>query len=149
MLKLARDYNENGSRMTELLETITSDTQYPAWPAGKAPWAVERGGSGVLPPEARASSSSSSTKSSSRLRTDLSSSGSKAKIGRLSSDFTPQTEDEVQEMKSVGRKMMEMALRSEHSGLSRDQQDMLLGNIKKILQREERRRNINALNNLM
>ena len=149
MLKLARDFNENGSRMTELLETITSDTQYPAWPAGKAPWAVERGGSGVLPPEARASSSSSSTKSSSRLRTDLSSSGSKAKIGRLSSDFYPQTEDEVQEMKSVGRKMMEMALRSEHSGLSKDQQDLLLGNIKKILQREERRRNIYAHNNLM
>ena len=148
---MARDFNENGSRMTELLETITSDTQYPAWPAGKAPWAVERGGSGVLPPEARASSSSSSssTKSSSRLRTDLYSSGSKAKIGRLSSDFYPQTEDEVQEMKSVGRKMMEMALRSEHSGLSRDQQDLLLGNIKKILQREERRRNIYAHNNLM
>ena len=38
-------------------------------------------------------------------------------------------------MKSVGRKMMEMALRSEHSGLSKDQQDLLLGNIEKILQR--------------
>ena len=140
LLKLARDNNENGSRISELLVTVTSDIEYPAWPAGKAPWAVERGGSGVPPPETRASSSSTlfSTRPSG-ARTDSVSGESRKKIGRLPPDYKPQSDDEARQMISVGRKMMEAAVRSEHSGLSRAEQDMVLGTLEKILERSRRR----------
>lgn len=134
LLKLARDNNENGSRISALMETVTSDTEYPAWPAGKAPWAVERGGSGLPPPEARASSTS--TSSMTRVRTDSASGAHRrAKIGRLPPDYKPQSDEEAQKMISVGRKLMEMAVRSEHSGLSRAEQDQILGNLENILER--------------
>ena len=37
LLRLARDNNENNSRMSKLMETIRSDIEYPAWPAGWRP----------------------------------------------------------------------------------------------------------------
>ena len=137
LLKLARDNNENASRISTLMKTVTSDIEYPAWPAGKAPWAVERGGSGLPPPEARASSTStsSSTRSASRVKTDSGSGGSRTRIARLPPDYKIQSDDEAQKMISMGRKLMEMAVRSEHSGLSLAEQDMLLGNLEKILER--------------
>ena len=134
LLKLARDNNENGRRISDLMETITSDIEYPAWPAGKAPWAVERGGSGLPPSEARASSTTSSlTRPASRVKTDSASGGGRAKIGRLPPDYKPQSDEEALKMIEVGKKMMEMAVRSEHSGLSRAEQDQILGTMENIL----------------
>merc|ERR1712110_285599 len=96
----------------------------------------ERGGSGVPPPETRASSSSTlfSTRPSG-ARTDSVSGEARKKIGRLPPDYKPQSDDEARQMISVGRKMMEAAVRSEHSGLSRAEQDMVLGTLEKILER--------------
>ena len=51
MLSYARNNAENSKKLDIMIETTTSDIDYPAWPAGKAPWAVEKGGSGV-PPDA-------------------------------------------------------------------------------------------------
>ena len=49
LLKFAKQYSENAAVLTRLIRTTVSDARYPAWPAGKAPWAVERGGAGVCP----------------------------------------------------------------------------------------------------
>ena len=49
LLKFAKQYSENAAVLTRLITTTVSDARYPAWPAGKAPWAVERGGAGVCP----------------------------------------------------------------------------------------------------
>ena len=139
LLRLARDNNENNIRMSKLMETIRSDIEYPAWPAGKAPWAVERGGSGVPPLDARARSSSSSSSSSSStrsgVRSDSMSGVSRARFGRPTPDYKPKTAEEAEKMISVGRKLLEMAAMSEYSGLTRAEQNMILRNLEKILGR--------------
>jgi len=52
LLKYARKYAENDKDLKDLIKTVISDEEYP-WPPGKAPWAVEKGGSGVAPDRAR------------------------------------------------------------------------------------------------
>lgn len=133
LLRLARDNNENNSRMSGLMETIKSDIEYPAWPAGKAPWAVERGGSGLPPPEFRASSTSSSTRSG--VGSDSMSGGTGARIWKLPLDYKPQTGEEAEKMISVGRKLLETVVMSEYSGLTRAEKDMIIGNLGEIFER--------------
>ena len=133
LLRLARDNNENNSRMSGLMETIRSDVEYPAWPAGKAPWAVEKGGSGVLPFEVRSSSTSSSTRSG--ARSDSMSGRTGARIGKLHPDYQPQTGEEAEKMISVGRKLLETVVMSEYVGLTRAEKDMIIGNLGEIFER--------------
>ena len=52
LLRIANKYSENDKKLSGLIKTIQSDLEYP-WPPSKAPWAVERGGSGVPPVGAR------------------------------------------------------------------------------------------------
>lgn len=49
MMSMAKELEEKEGRRTHLIRTIRSDAKYP-WPAGKAPWSIEQGGSGVPPP---------------------------------------------------------------------------------------------------
>ncbi|XP_059084530.1 uncharacterized protein LOC131881629 isoform X2 [Tigriopus californicus] len=49
VMTMAKELEEQEGRRTHLIRTIRSDIKYP-WPAGKAPWSVEQGGSGVAPP---------------------------------------------------------------------------------------------------
>merc|ERR1712147_231989 len=118
------------------METIRSDIEYPAWPAGKAPWALERGGSGLPPLEAMARSSSSTSSSTrSSVRSDSMLGGSRARIGRPLTDYKPQTDKEAEKMMPVGRKLLETAVRSDCSGLTRAEQNMILENLEQILER--------------
>ena len=118
------------------METIRSDIEYPAWPAGKAPWALERGGSGLPPLEAMARSSSSTSSSTrSSVRSDSMLGGSRARIGRPPTDYKPQTDEEAEKMMSVGRKLLETAVRSDYSGLTRAEQIIILENLEQILER--------------
>ena len=52
LLSHARRHAENGDDLKERIKTRRSDEEYP-WPAGKAPWSVERGGTGIAPDRAR------------------------------------------------------------------------------------------------
>ena len=52
LLSYARRHAENGDNLNERIKTRRSDEEYP-WPAGKAPWSVERGGTGIPPDRAR------------------------------------------------------------------------------------------------
>eukprot|EP00092_Neocalanus_flemingeri_P015622 GFUD01016910.1.p1 GENE.GFUD01016910.1~~GFUD01016910.1.p1 ORF type:complete len:552 (+),score=129.19 GFUD01016910.1:89-1744(+) len=52
LLKYARTHNENGDDLGKRIRTRRSDEEYP-WPPGKAPWALERGGTGTPPDGAR------------------------------------------------------------------------------------------------
>ena len=121
--------------MSNLMETIRSDIEYPAWPAGKAPWALERGGSGLPPLGAIARSSSSSSSTRSSARSDSMLGGFRARIGRPPTDYQPQTDEEAEKMMSVGRKLLETAVRSDYSGLTRAEQNMILENLEQILER--------------
>ena len=60
---------------------------------------------------------------------------SRAKFGRLTPDYKPKTGEEAEKMISVGRKLLEMAVTSEYSGLTRAEQNMIIGNLEKILGR--------------
>jgi len=52
LLKEAMKYNENVGKISDLIRTRRSDEEYP-WPPGKAPWSVEKGGTGIAPDNAR------------------------------------------------------------------------------------------------
>eukprot|EP00092_Neocalanus_flemingeri_P031562 GFUD01034273.1.p1 GENE.GFUD01034273.1~~GFUD01034273.1.p1 ORF type:complete len:411 (+),score=130.26 GFUD01034273.1:51-1283(+) len=52
LLYKAKEYNENNHKLSDLIRTTRSDEKYP-WPPGKAPWTVERGGTGIPPDGAR------------------------------------------------------------------------------------------------
>ena len=52
LLSYARRHAENGDNLNDRIKTRRSDEEYP-WPAGKAPWSVERGGTGIPPDRAR------------------------------------------------------------------------------------------------
>jgi len=52
LLDFARRMAENGDDLTTKIKTRRSDEEYP-WPTGKAPWSVERGGTGIPPDRAR------------------------------------------------------------------------------------------------
>ena len=51
LLRLATRHAENEEKLDKKIKTRKSDDDYP-WPVGKAPWSVERGGSGVPPDRA-------------------------------------------------------------------------------------------------
>jgi len=52
LLKLAHKHSENNENLLEKIVTRRSDEEYP-WPTGKAPWSIEKGGTGVPPDAAR------------------------------------------------------------------------------------------------
>jgi len=52
LLKYARKHSENNDDLGKRIRCRRSDEEYP-WPPGKAPWATERGGTGIPPDGAR------------------------------------------------------------------------------------------------
>ena len=52
LLDIANKCRENEKNLSDLIRTVKSDEEYP-WPAGKEPWSVEMGGSGIAPDKAR------------------------------------------------------------------------------------------------
>jgi len=51
MMKRVKRYAENKMRLADKIKTVQCDASYP-WPAGKAPWSLEMGGTGI-PPQAK------------------------------------------------------------------------------------------------
>ena len=52
LLQFEQENNENDDRISERITTRYSDDDY-LWPAGIAPWLIERGGSGLIPDDTR------------------------------------------------------------------------------------------------
>jgi len=52
LLRMAGQLNENVGRFQDRITTRYSDEEYP-WPAGKEPWSVLKGGTGIAPDAAR------------------------------------------------------------------------------------------------
>ena len=49
MMRRVKLYAENKMRLADKIKTVKCDASYP-WPAGKAPWSLEMGGTGIPPP---------------------------------------------------------------------------------------------------
>ena len=54
---------------------------------------------------------------------------------RNSVDYKPQTGKEAEKMILIGRQLLETAVKSDYSGLTRAEQNMILGNLEQILER--------------
>ena len=52
LLQFAQENNENDDRISERITTRYSDDDY-LWPAGIAPWLIERGGSEIIQDDTR------------------------------------------------------------------------------------------------
>jgi len=127
LLQFASKNAENDRNLTELIKTTVSDVAYPAWPAGKAPWSVEKGGNGI-PPAVPGAGAKSSLK-------ELVNKNVGVKLELPPDDLTAETQAEADHMIAVGKQMMEMALRSPHSGVSQKDQDMMMTTLNSILKK--------------
>ena len=109
MLRLVKHYAENDK--TNKIKTVRCDASYP-WPAGKAPWSVEMGGSGI-PPQSKRRRSNSGGKTASVA----SSCGRAVSMARFETPSTPlpapgwfqkpRNAEEAEKMLAMARHMME------------------------------------------
>ena len=100
--------------MSDLILIRQSDEEY-HWPPGKAPWAVERGGSGIPPTGARDHTGNKKHDVKQELGELVT--GVDTKLPALESVMPPSSNDEAQRMIEVGRKLVEMAMGFSGSGL--------------------------------
>jgi len=119
LLRAAKRMSENNEKLSDLIKTIRSDEDYP-WPPSKAPWAVEKGGTGIPPSGARENFAKNKFKP---TPTPTPSSPREAepsgevKLPGLSSLRTPSNNEEAQKMIDVGRRLVSMAMGFSGSGI--------------------------------
>jgi len=114
LLRAAKKHSENHQKLSDLILTRQSDEEY-HWPPGKAPWAVEKGGSGIPPDGARDYSGHKKhdiKQKHKELVTEVD-----TKLPAPESVTPPSSNDEAQRMMEVGRKLVEMAMGFSGSGL--------------------------------
>jgi len=112
LLKLATKHAENEDKLDKKIETRKSDDDYP-WPVGKAPWSVERGGSGVPPDRAPENfGKNNASREQERERVDGGGKGVKNGLTSLSlSTLGPATDKrEALQMVSLADKMLQYAM---------------------------------------
>jgi len=114
LLRAAKKHSENHQKLSDLILTRQSDEEY-HWPPGKAPWAVERGGSGIPPAGAR--DYAGNKKHDIKQKPGELVIGVDTKLPALESVMHPSSNDEAQRMIEVGRKLVEMAMGFSGSGL--------------------------------
>ena len=129
-MRFASNNSENSLPLTELIRTTTSDVAYPAWPAGKAPWSVEKGGNGV-PPAALGAAPKSNLK-------NLVNRNVVNKLQLPPDDLKAESQAEAEQMIAVGKQMVEMALKSQHSGISKSDQNLLMATLNSILMKAKK-----------
>jgi len=103
MLKRVNHYAENKLKLANKINTVQCDASYP-WPAGKAPWSLEMGGTGI-PPQAKfpLHSSRVTTRAASVTRT----SEPPILLPAPGSFQKPKNAEEAQQMLDLARRMME------------------------------------------
>ena len=130
MLEFAKRHSENKRKLTDLIKTTVSDLEYPVWPAGKAPWAIEKGGSGIAP-----AAPSRKRSSGSPIR-DIKPAVGPSKLYLPSDEeLANMSSEDAHKMIAVGRELIELAVNSKFSGLNPRSKNMLLTTIDTILLR--------------
>jgi len=130
LLRIANKYSENDKKLSILIKTIQSDLEYP-WPPSKAPWAVERGGSGVPPVGARGHTGSGRDKR--RDMKEVSKVTRNCKLPAPSSVGPPSSDQEAQRMIEVGKRLVEMAMEFSGSGIGQEEAQIIQTTLDKLL----------------
>ena len=119
MLRAAKRMSENNEKLSDLIKTIRSDEDYP-WPPSKAPWAVEKGGTGIPPCGARENFGNNKFKPATtptpQSPREAEPSG-EVKLPALSNLRTPSNNEEAHKMIEVGRRLVSMAMGFSGSGM--------------------------------
>jgi len=117
LLRAAWRMSENSEKLSDLIKTIRSDEDYP-WPPSKAPWAVEKGGTGIPPTGARENYGKNKFKATPAPFSPREPEPSgEQKLPGLSSLRTPCNNEEAQKMLEVGRRLVSLAMGFSGSGL--------------------------------
>jgi len=116
LLRAARKMSENSEKLSDLIKTIRSDEDYP-WPPSKAPWAVEKGGTGIPPTGARENFGKNKFKPTPAPSSPREPELGEQKLPGLNSLRTPSSNEEAQKMIEVGRRLVSMAMGFSGSGL--------------------------------
>jgi len=109
LLKYAMKHSQNEKLLSAIIKTTFSDLLYP-WPPMKAPWAIERGGSGIPPPGARSAKDSAAPDIELLASEDL---------PGLNEITPPSNDEEAARMLDFGQQLLSMMLQFEGSGLSK------------------------------
>ena len=122
LLRKAKKHSENNHlQLSSLIKTRRSDEDYP-WPPGKAPWVVERGGSGIPPDGARdnfgknnhgAQQTLHEEKLPSVIRSEV-----VAKLPAPGNVQPPKSREEADKMLEVARRVVSMVMEFNGSGVS-------------------------------
>ena len=124
-MKFAIKHSQNNLSLSNLIKTTVSDVDYPAWLPGKAPWTVEKGGKGVSTSiDNGVASDSSYPGVASRERDMLTS--------MLPKDLRPKSRHEAEQMIVVGKELMEIAVKSEHSGINPNARNLLTATLNAV-----------------
>ena len=115
-----------------MIQTTTSDIDYPAWPAGKAPWAFEKGGSGVAPDAVRSRMDKKPTLGFGHGFGRSAARDEGVKFKPLNG-HRPESREEAKKMMEVGRYLVELAMKSPHLSLRGADKEILLGTLDSIL----------------
>jgi len=133
LLKYARKHSENNDDLGKKIRLRRSDEEYP-WPPGKAPWALERGGTGIPPDGARENWGKNQHY---RQEEDVKpvvvgrvvvNGDRKERRGGLPSPETvkaPQNEEEAIKMIELGEKLLTMGLEFSGSRLNHNEKSIL------------------------
>merc|ERR1719427_893801 len=121
LLRFAKKNSQNNCILSDLIKTIRSDEKYP-WPPGKAPWTVERGGTGIPPDGAMDNFGKRSQGIQPKLNNPISAGGGRSEVdvanlptpGRVQA---PSSRDEAERMIEMGRRLITMAMEYSGSGV--------------------------------
>ena len=103
MLRRVNYYAENKLKLANKIKTVQCDASYP-WPAGKAPWSLEMGGTGI-PPHAKLPLLSS--RLGARAASVTSTLEPPILLPAPGSFKKPKNAEEAQQMLNLARRMME------------------------------------------
>eukprot|EP00092_Neocalanus_flemingeri_P036166 GFUD01039377.1.p1 GENE.GFUD01039377.1~~GFUD01039377.1.p1 ORF type:complete len:411 (-),score=128.55 GFUD01039377.1:42-1274(-) len=136
LLYKAKEFNENNHKLSDLIRTTRSDEKYP-WPPGKAPWTVERGGTGIPPDGARDNfGKNRHGAQAEQERPRCAECGSSLMDGLMklpAPDMVraPSSREEAEKMMEVGRKLITMAM--EGSGVEKRDRQVIQASMAAVL----------------
>merc|ERR1719509_9571 len=141
LMKFAMKHNENNEKISSRIRTTRSDEEYP-WPPGKAPWSIEKGGTGVAPDNARNWSKNSGEKMEPKPIHREDSPPSKmnvkpqAKLPPPNKLKAPQNLEEMKKYLELGSRMVKMAI-DYNDDMGEPMKSRLMGTLASMVSRME------------
>ena len=122
LLREVNKFAENNHQLSKLIQTTKSDAKYP-WPPGKAPWAKERGGSGINPYSQGRLATADVNREMRSQRKNAPSIPARPPIQLPCPDSVapPSTAEEADQMMELGLKMLERVITSKKSGVTENE----------------------------